>query len=203
MKNIIYLLAFVLIVSCKSKTEKTEENTWVEDPNAVETTLESSDSHLNKMVPDPDEEYAGILLGKIDRKGLEQDHFKTWFNESYEAHPVDSTTISKIEPYLEAATIKVFMGTWCEDSQREVPALYRILDLLNFEDKNLEVIAVSREKDTPQGYEKELNIEYVPTIIIYKNGEEMGRFVEYAQETLEKDMLAIVTGADYKHAYAE
>ena len=95
------------------------------------------------------------------------------------------------------------MGTWCEDSQREIPHFYTILDAAGFDDDNLELVTVTHEKDTPQEYEKGLNIEYVPTLIFYRDGEELGRFVEYAQDTLENDILAIVSGEEYKHAYAE
>ena len=40
-------------------------------------------------------------------------------------------------------------------------------------------------------------------LIVYENGEEINRIVEFPIETLEKDLLAIVRGEDYKHAYAE
>jgi transcriptional regulator with XRE-family HTH domain len=38
-------------------------------------------------------------------------------------------------------------------------------------------------------------------VIFYKDGKEIGRYVEFARETLEKDMLAIVSGKSYKHSY--
>ena len=100
-------------------------------------------------------------------------------------------------------TIKVFMGTWCSDSQREVVALYKILKETEFDISKLEVIALSQEKDTPNHLEKGFNIEYVPTIIFYKNEIEIGRYVELAQDTLEKDMLAILNETGYKHSYEE
>ena len=95
------------------------------------------------------------------------------------------------------------MGTWCGDSRRETPSLYKILDATNFNYKNFTLITVSREKSTPKGFEKNMDIVYVPTIIFYRNGEEIGRFVEFAQESLEKDMLAIVSGVGYKHSYED
>jgi hypothetical protein len=58
-------------------------------------------------------------------------------------------------------------------------------------------------KETPQNYEKDLNIEYVPTLLFYKDDKELGRYVELAQETLEKDMIAILSGEEYKHSYQE
>ena len=97
----------------------------------------------------------------------------------------------------------MFMGTWCSDSQREVPAFYKILNQTDFDHTNLEVIAVSQEKDTPNKLEEGFAIEYVPTIIFYRNDKEIGRYVEVAQETLEKDILAILNESGYKHSYEE
>ena len=95
------------------------------------------------------------------------------------------------------------MGTWCEDSQREVPALYKILDAANYNYDHLSVIAVSHDKDTPTGLEKGHNIEFVPTIIFTKAGDTLNRIVEYAHTTLEQDMLSILNGEDYTPAYAD
>ena len=95
------------------------------------------------------------------------------------------------------------MGTWCEDSQREIPALQKILEAADYKEEQVEMIAMTHDKDTPQGLEEGYEIEYVPSIIFFKDGAEMNRIVEYPQETLEKDMVKILSGKPYKHYYAE
>ena len=93
------------------------------------------------------------------------------------------------------------MGTWCGDSKRETPHFYKILEEAGFNFKNLELITVNRSKRTPDNLQKGLNIFKVPTFIFYKNEKEIGRYVEYARESLEKDMLKITSGKEYKHSY--
>jgi len=144
-----------------------------------------------------------ILLGEANREGFSQEPFADWFNENFDSYEVDSETIEKLKPLLKDVTIKTFIGTWCSDSRRETPSLYKILDATNFNYKNFTLITVSREKSTPKGFEKNMDIVYVPTIIFYRDGKEIGRFVEFAQVSLEKDMLAIVSGAGYKHSYED
>lgn len=144
-----------------------------------------------------------VLVGRQERKTLEQEPFGQWFNTNFKEYNVDAETTSKITPLLTNVSIKAFMGTWCEDSQRETPVFYKILDQAGFDYQNFELLTVSRDKDTPEGYERGLQIERVPTFIFYKNGKEMGRYVEFARETLEKDILAIVSGASYKHSYED
>ncbi len=194
MKNIVLFFALLLLVACKSNHDK---NDSVDD-----ITSENTSEELNLLVPD-EEDGGEMLLGIIDRKGLEGELFDAWFDENYEGHLLDTTAIQAIKPLLKDVSLKVFMGSWCDDSQREVPALFRILDAANYDYNNLEMIAVTHDKDTPQGYETDFNIEYVPTIIFYRNGEVLNRIVEYSQITLEKDMLAILQGEPYKHAYED
>lgn len=150
-----------------------------------------------------DENGDPILLGVQERAALENDPYTRWFDIGYKEHTLDTITINTIKEDLGRTKITLFMGTWCEDSQREVPALYKILDLASYKPSHLKLITVSEDKDTPQGLEKGKNITNVPTIIIEKKGKELGRIVEYPIESLEKDLAKILSGEDYKHAYEE
>lgn len=204
-KKIFFITATIAMVACNSnKKTANSENEAVQDSTATasQATSASTDA-MNTLIPDVEEEGSNILVGKANRKGLEQAPFNEWFTEGYTTYQPDPEVIEKLKPQLKDVSIKVFMGTWCEDSQREIPHLYKILDTTGFNENNFSLVTVTQAKDTPQGLEKGLEIDYVPTIILYRNGEEVGRFVEYAQETLEKDLLAIASGADYKHPYAE
>ncbi|MEM7185243.1 MAG: thioredoxin [Bacteroidota bacterium] len=201
MKKLVYICAFLLIVSCKSNKEEEAKPEEVASPYAKELATPSSETDFNKLtLSEEDEE---ILLGLIDRKGLQREQFKTWFDSSYREHRVDTSMIELINPLIVEKDIRIFMGTWCEDSQREVPAFFNLLDELEFDTENLYLTAVSRNKTTPQGYEEGYNIEYVPTIIFLEGETELGRIVEYPQESLEKDIYAILSGAGYKHSYED
>jgi len=65
------------------------------------------------------------------------------------------------------------------------------------------MIAVSEEKDTPEKIEEKFKVTNVPSIILSKDGKEVGRIVEYPLESLEKDMAKILSDEEYKHAYEE
>lgn len=192
MKYIYILVLAVTFISCKNTSEK-------------EVVLEIKPeikSEINTMVPDTIDD-GSMLLGLVNREGFKNELFIEWYKENFNVHILDSTTIEVLAPKLKDVSIKVFMGTWCSDSQREIPALYKILDAAKFDFTRLSMVAVSHDKDTPDQLEKGLDIEYVPTIIIYKEGKEIGRFVEYAQENLEKDLLAIINEVGYKNSYAD
>ena len=196
MKKIIIILAAILLVACNSSKEKNK----VEKKTSTEMISENNKEKINDTVPYED---SVMLLGKANRKGLQMNAFNEWFNPGYEDYKMDSEVLEQLKPLLKDVTITVFMGTWCEDSQRDTPHLYKILDNAKFNESKLTLITVSEEKTTPQGFEDGNNITNVPTFIFYKNQKELGRIVEYPIESLEKDMLAILSGKEYKHAYAE
>ena len=181
MKKYILILVVILQFACNSTKEITLEE-------------------INVTVPYKE---TVILLGEANREGFSQEPFANWFNTNFESYELDFETIDKLKPLLKDVTIKTFMGTWCSDSRRETPSLYKILDATDFNYKNFTLITVSREKNTPKGFEKGMGIDYVPTIIFYRDGLEIGRFVEFAQISLEKDILAIVSGVGYKHSYED
>ena len=198
MKKIALLFTVLTLMACKQNDKK--EEITEEAVTVSQTGL--SKNITNKLVDDPEEEGAKMLLGPINYKGFRKDHFP-WFQDNFNAHQLDKETTQQLEKYLKDVTITAFMGTWCEDSQREIPILFKIMNATNFPADRFNLIAVSHDKDTPDGLEKGYNIEYVPTIILSRDGKEIGRFVEAAQESLEKDLFAIASGKPYKHIYEE
>lgn len=148
---------------------------------------------------------APFLLGKIDKSGLTSKSYNDWFSKNYEDYQLDDTIIKDIASSLKDYTITLFMGTWCGDSKQEVPKFYKILEACNFPKEQLTVVAVSRKpnmyKQSPNHEEVGLNIHRVPTFIFYKNRKEVNRIVEHPVETLEKDILKIITTNDYTSNY--
>lgn len=144
---------------------------------------------------------SGDLVGVVQKVDFDQPPYSKWFQRHNDSYTVDEKTAKKLKKALKKVTIKAFMGTWCGDSKRETPRFYKVLKAAKFNLENLEMIAVNRGKKTPDNLQKGLNIFRVPTFIFYKKGKEIGRYVEYPRVSLEKDMLAILTGKSYKHSY--
>lgn len=176
MKKILLFFILITLVSCKTEKE------------------------MNKSVPYKE---STILLGPVNTDGFNQEPYSEWFNSNYEDYKLDASAVNELSSLSKNIKIVTFMGTWCSDSKRETPAFIKILDSIGFNPKQHKIYAVNREKTTPQQVEKGLNISNVPTFIFYKNGKEINRIVEYPIESLEKDMINILNGNDYKHAYAE
>lgn len=192
MKKILYIFITLAFFACKDEKKNT--------PPAIEDTTAQKEQ---VTADEQEEEELPIITGVQTRSVISSAPYDSWFAPTYSTYVVDKETTEKVQALLEGVTLKIFMGTWCEDSQREVPHFYRILDMIKFEEKNIELITVDREKMTPEHLEDGFDITNVPTFIFYKDGKELNRIVESPVESLEKDMLAIVAGEDYTHIYAE
>ncbi|GMU94845.1 thioredoxin family protein [Ignavibacterium sp.] len=133
-----------------------------------------------------------MLIGYCTREAFQDTAFKDWFDEQYNSYQPDYETIDQLEGKLDDVTITIVMGTWCSDSREQIPAFYKILDELNYPSDKVTLICVDRKKKGLSNEADGLNIELVPTIIFYRNGEEIGRIIETPQESLEKDLLGII-----------
>jgi len=144
----------------------------------------------------------GDLVGVASKEHFLTAPYSDWFNYGYNDYNTNTEITAELKSLLQNKKIKVFMGTWCGDSQEQVPYFYKILDNVNFNVNNLEMIAVNNSKKTPTNLEKGFDIFRVPTFIFYnEKGDELGRIVEYPMETLEADMVKILSGKPYTHAY--
>ena len=173
MKNIFYFILIISIVSCSTQ----------------------------KKVATATKDQTGNLIGIANKESFLAEPFNEWFLPNYATYETNKEVMEKLKPFLKEVTIKGFMGTWCGDSKEQTPILYKILDEADFNYDHLELITVNRSKSTPDNLQEGFNIERVPTFIMYKNDKEIGRFVEYPRESVEADLLKIVSGQPYKHSY--
>ncbi|HEX8254780.1 MAG TPA: peptidylprolyl isomerase [Thermoanaerobaculia bacterium] len=108
----------------------------------------------------------------------------------------DITVIEMMKSYVRAEDrVEVFMGTWCEDSQREVPKFLRIRDELKSQfgvDLPVTYVAVDRGKQQPAELLKDKSVDKIATFIYYRGDRELGRIVERPTGLFEDDLLTLV-----------
>ncbi|TVZ27358.1 thiol-disulfide isomerase/thioredoxin [Gillisia sp. Hel_I_86] len=196
MKISLYLLAFTFLASC-GNTNKTTNS------DATNTTTSSTASSSSEMaVGTKSNMQQGMLIGEFDKADLAQESFSKWYNEGYNEYAPSAEAMATIKKHISDYEIVAFMGTWCPDSRRETPKVFKILDEAGYNMSKLTFYGVNRQKTTTDNIEKEFDLNRVPTVIFFKDGKEVNRFVEYPRESIEKDFAKIVSGEDYKNSYA-
>jgi len=148
------------------------------------------------------DKYGTVFLGDITREDFEE-KLADWTGEYFDYVP-DETVVNELTPLIHDVKITCILGTWCSDSEREVPRLWKILDGAQYPDTELTMLAVGSSRFTrdmpipPDVFDWSLNVKsfydvtLVPTMIITRNGKELGRIIETPKDTLEKDLLAIL-----------
>ena len=137
-----------------------------------------------------------MLLGPIAIEELQQDPFGEWYQMESEGYEVDVELTNAIDNPSQYS-YEIFLGTWCGDSRREVPRMEKILSQMDVDMANVLIVTVDRDKISPNGEQEGKDIRYVPTLIVSKNNEEIGRIVESPSSesaTLESDLFEISLG---------
>ncbi len=133
-----------------------------------------------------------ILNGPITKEGLQKLPYKVWFNTNYKTYIVDTDALKNIKRrQLKGLKILVFMGTWCHDSNREIPRLIRVCEELAISDQ-LELYGVDVNKTSQLGREKDYDVRKTPTIILMRDGEEIARILEEPEISFEQDFEKIL-----------
>lgn len=94
----------------------------------------------------------------------------TWDAASYE------DTVDTLAAHRDELTYKVWGGDWCKDCRALLPDLGAALEAAEIPDERIDEIALDTDKQGP-GVE-EYDIEYIPTVVVERDGEEVTRFVE-------------------------
>ena len=135
-----------------------------------------------------------ILKGIISRDLLEKDATYDWWAENKTGYKPYPAALEALKKNADSIQLVIFMGTWCGDSHFIIPKFFALADAAGFSENNISLIGVDREKKTLGNLTVSLNVLNVPTIIVMKQGKEIGRVVEYGKSgQFDKDLAEILT----------
>lgn len=112
---------------------------------------------------------------------------------SYQPEPAAVAIMKQVKQPTE---IVVFYGSWCTDSQREIPRFLKILEMVENPNLTVTEYEVNRQKKDVLGKFEMFGVEFVPTFVVIRNGRELGRIVEEPENTLAEDLAAIMKPKD-------
>lgn len=112
----------------------------------------------------------------------------------YTGYQVDESFIDTLKAKIGGSLkIDVYLGTWCGDSKRNVPAFIKIIEAINNPGVEVNYYTVERKPNKETKYfVKDLKVERVPTFIFYREDKEIGRIIENPKNSLVEDFLEIV-----------
>jgi len=122
-----------------------------------------------------------ILNGIISKYILQNDPAFNWYSSNQSIYDPEMAIVNAMEAAKDKVQFVIFGGTWCEDTQFILPRFFKVQEKSGFPDKSISFFAVNRAKQTLGNVSAAFNITNVPTIIVMKDGKEVGRVVEYGK----------------------
>lgn len=118
-----------------------------------------------------------------------------WEDLRAEDYTPDPSLVEAIRAGAEDIQVMVFLGFWCPDSQREVPRWIKLAEAAGLREDQITYISLDYTKTDADGLTEQYGIEYVPTFVILRDRQEIGRIIESPEETLEADLAAILAAS--------
>ena len=137
-----------------------------------------------------DNERVEPAVGEISIQSLfiQYPHFAENFH-SYQPSEKEITAIQKVQ----GKSILVLFGTWCHDSEREIPRLLKLLEVSNVQLAALSLRALNYSKQDTQGLHHTYQLNFTPTIILLDGKKELGRIVEFPKVSLGEDLANMLS----------
>ena len=132
----------------------------------------------------PDERHpeTRIVNGIISKYILINDSsYQKWYGPNQSAYNPDTALVKTMERSKGKIQYVVFGGTWCEDTRFILPKFFKLQERSGVPDKDIAFFGVNRQKKTLGNVTEVFKITNVPTIIVMKDGKEIGRVVEYGK----------------------
>jgi hypothetical protein len=128
------------------------------------------------------------LIGKVDIAQLHG--IIGWENmdKDFSAYQPESEKISYLkakESRIEELTI--FLGTWCSDSQEQLPKVFNVLQTVGLDKKSI-LYGVNRGKTEPKAEVEQFKVTKLPSIFVrFKSGEIIQILNEIPEVNFETD----------------
>jgi hypothetical protein len=133
------------------------------------------------------------LAGDVTETQIWQD-VPIWQTLMGKHHP-DAKTVAALKKNKRETTVIIAAGTWCGDSKQYVPQLLRALHDADNRRIQIKLVGIGNKFDEPAEFIKQHDIKKVPTVIVERQGREIGRIIETpVGRTMEEDLAAILAG---------
>lgn len=137
-----------------------------------------------------------VIKGFMTKNELASDPSFAWFAENQKGYTPYSSALQTLKANKDSVNFLVFGGTWCHDTQFILPKFFSLAEAAGVSLDRVTMLGVDNNKKTIQHLAEAFQVLNVPTIIVLKNGKEVGRVVEYGKTGMfDKELGEVIAGA--------
>lgn len=104
----------------------------------------------------------------------------------------DEDAVEFLKSVEDSVSLIVFIGSWCRESKKYIPGLIKTLEVVDSPYITLKYVGVDEQKKIPETFLKTFQIKYIPTVVVQKGREEIGRIEEAPQQLIEQDLVEVL-----------
>ncbi|NVK88168.1 MAG: thioredoxin family protein [Gammaproteobacteria bacterium] len=102
------------------------------------------------------------------------------FRSGFSAYQPATAELESLASIQQPITLWIVFGTWCHDSEREVPIVLKLLSAAANPNITVHLVSVEQDKQIPPALGVPFTIEYTPTLVLLDaQGKTMARWVEH------------------------
>ncbi|MFN2438064.1 MAG: thioredoxin family protein [Chitinophagaceae bacterium] len=136
-----------------------------------------------------------IIKGFMTKNDIAGDTAFTWYAQNQKGYVPEAKALQAFRAAKDIH-ILAFAGTWCSDTKNLLPKFFALTDAAGFSQDWITLLGVDRNKKTVHHLAEAFKIINVPTFIVLKNGEEIGRVVEYGKYgMIDKELGEIINSS--------
>ncbi|MBI2730679.1 MAG: thioredoxin family protein [Sphingobacteriales bacterium] len=131
-----------------------------------------------------------VLKGVLSIDILKNDTSFHWMTSDISWYKPKPEVLTNLTAVKDSVYIVALIGTWCEDSHYIFPQLLKMLGQAAFNMNRLTIIGIDRPKVSITPLSAAFGLKKTPTILLFKNGKEIGRVEEYGKYGIVDQELA-------------
>ncbi|HXS36429.1 MAG TPA: hypothetical protein VN721_06990 [Flavipsychrobacter sp.] len=134
-----------------------------------------------------------VYKGQCTFEDINKQPSFSWLMNGASEYTPDSIAVKYLKKDLSKYQLVVFIGTWNRETHSLLPKLYKVLQVTGYPMSGYKMYGVDRAKTTKYVEHKLYHISDIPTIIVIKNHQEIGRITpETLKRNIETDLDRIV-----------
>jgi thiol-disulfide isomerase/thioredoxin len=152
-----------------------------------------STAPLKSEAGNPSEEVSVVLGKRSWKQWKAQTDWDSYSGSSLKPEKAKVSKISRLAKSRKAVFI-VFGGSWCKDSEAQVPLIMRLFEVAGISSKKIELYGVDWEFREPTGIAESYDVSETPTLVVLSGKEVLGRVTRSPEVSWEDDILTILSG---------
>ena len=152
--------------------------------------------HAQTAFVSKDNEGNKVIKGFMSVDSLSADPSFDWFAKNKNDYKPYKKALETLTKNKDSINFIFFGGTWCHDSHFVMPRFFALTEAAGIPNSHITLLGVDHNKETIQNLSETFHITMVPTIIVLKDGKEIGRVIEYGKGGMfDKELGEIVAAA--------